>query len=132
MDEKLPSIDVNYWPQVTFLGPQDEWHKVACKYKYLYEMDIEIAYDWLHVWANANHPSFKNCIIDTSDNDLNDMNYVTITTTDPDINKVSSVLDAKDKENSEGMSNILFILQYYQNHLLSMQILIQQSKPCWK
>jgi hypothetical protein len=35
--------------------------------KYLYEMDTNIAYNWLQVWVNANHPSFQNCIIDTSD-----------------------------------------------------------------
>jgi hypothetical protein len=28
-------------------------------------MDTEIAYDWLQVWVDANHPSFQNCIIDT-------------------------------------------------------------------
>ncbi len=30
----------------------------ADKYKYLYKMDTESAYDWLQVWVNANHPSF--------------------------------------------------------------------------
>ncbi len=76
-------------------------------------MDTEIAYDWLRVWVDSNHPSFKNCIIDTSDNVHDGMNHVTekiieeaITTTDPDIIGVSSVLDAKDEENSEGMCNI--------------------------
>ncbi len=55
----------------------------------------------------------KNCIIDTSENVRDGMNHVTekiieeaITTTDPDIIGISSVLDAKDKENSEGMRNI--------------------------
>ncbi len=51
--------------------------KKAGKYKYLYKMNTEIAYDWLWVWVNANHPSFKNCIIDKSDNVRNEMNYVT-------------------------------------------------------
>jgi hypothetical protein len=36
-------------PLVTFLGPRDEWMKKAGKYKYLYEMDTEIAYNWLRV-----------------------------------------------------------------------------------
>ncbi len=45
----LPCIDLNHWPQVTFLAPQDEWCKVAGKYKYLYEMDTETAYNWLRV-----------------------------------------------------------------------------------
>ncbi len=60
-----------------------------------------------------NHPSFQNCIIDTSDNVRDGMNHVTekiieeaITTTDPDIAGISSVLDAKVEENSEGMCNI--------------------------
>jgi hypothetical protein len=76
-------------------------------------MDTEIAYDWLRVWVDANHSNFKNCIIDTSDNVHDEMNHVTekiieesITTTDPDIIGISSVLDAKDEENSEGMCNI--------------------------
>ncbi len=58
MFEKLPCLDEKYCPQVTFLGPRDEWMKKAGKYKYLYKMDTEIAYDWLWVWVNANHPSF--------------------------------------------------------------------------
>jgi hypothetical protein len=55
----------------------------------------------------------KNCIIDTSDIVRDGLNHVTekiieeaITTTDPDINGISLVLDAKDEENSEGMCNI--------------------------
>jgi hypothetical protein len=76
-------------------------------------MDTEIAYNWLQVWVDANHPSFKNCIIDASDKVCDGMNHVTemifeevITTTDPDIIGVSSVLNAKDEENSEEMRNI--------------------------
>jgi hypothetical protein len=87
--------------------------KKAGKYKYLYEMDTEIAYDWLWVWVNANHPSFKNCIIDRSDNVRDGINHImekiieeAIITTDPDNIGISSVLDVKDKENSEGTCNI--------------------------
>jgi hypothetical protein len=87
--------------------------KKAGKYKYLYKMDTDIAYDWLQVWVDANHPSFQNCIIDTSDIVHDGWNHVTekiieevIATTDPDIIGISSVLDAKDEENSEGMCNI--------------------------
>jgi hypothetical protein len=43
----LPCVDADHRPQVTFLGPGDEWRKVAGKYKYLYEMDTETAYNWL-------------------------------------------------------------------------------------
>jgi hypothetical protein len=67
--------------------------KKAGKYKYPYKMDTEIAYNWLRVWVNANHPSFQNCIIDTSDNVCEGLNHITekiieeaITTTDPDSN----------------------------------------------
>ncbi len=56
------------------------------------EMDTEIVYDWLWVWVDANHPSFQNCIIDTSDSIHDGLNHVrekiieeAITTTDPDI-----------------------------------------------
>ena len=88
----------------------------------------------------------KNCIIDTSDNVRDGMNHVTekmieqaITTTDPDIIGISSVLDAKNEENSEGMCNIdheaaspyKFTLLYYQNHPSLMQTLSHQSQPCW-
>jgi hypothetical protein len=111
--KKLPCVDEKYRPQITFLGPWDKWMKKAGKYKYLYKMDAEIAYNWFGVWVDANHPSFQNCIIDTSDNVRDGMNHITekiieeaITTTDPDIVDISSLLDAKDKENSEGMCNI--------------------------
>jgi hypothetical protein len=76
-------------------------------------MDTEIAYDWLWVWVDANHPSFQNCIIDWFDNVRDGLNHVTekiieeaIRTTDPDIIGISLVLDAKDDENSEGMCSI--------------------------
>ncbi len=57
--KKLPCLDDKYHPQVTFLGKRDEWMKKAGKYKYFYEMDTEIAYDWLRVWVIANHPSVR-------------------------------------------------------------------------
>jgi hypothetical protein len=111
--KQLPCLDEKFRPQVTFLGPRDEWMKKAGKYKYLYEMDTEIAYNWLRVWVNANHPIFQNCIIDRSDNVRDGLNHVTekiieeaITITDPDIIGISSVLDAEYKESSEGMCNI--------------------------
>jgi hypothetical protein len=47
--KQLPCLDEKYCPQVTFLGTQDEWMKKAGKCKYLYEMDTEIAFDWLRV-----------------------------------------------------------------------------------
>ncbi len=46
-------------------------------YKYLYKIDTEIAYNWLQVWVDENHPSFKNCIIKISDNVHDEMNHVT-------------------------------------------------------
>jgi hypothetical protein len=111
--KKLPCLEEKLRPQVTFLGPRDEWMKKAGKNKYLYKMDTDIAYDWLRMWVDANHPSFQNCIIDTSDNVCDGLNHVmekiieeAITTTDPDIIGNPSVLDAEDEENSEGMCNI--------------------------
>ncbi len=66
--------------------------KKAGKYKHLYEMDTNIAYDWLWVRVDAKHPSFQNCIIDTSDSVCDGLKLITekiieeaITTTDPDI-----------------------------------------------
>jgi hypothetical protein len=76
-------------------------------------MDTDIAYNWLWVWDDANHPSIQNCIIDTSDIVRDGLNHVTeiiieeaITSTDPDIIGISFVLDAKDEENSDRMCNI--------------------------
>jgi hypothetical protein len=66
--KKLQCLDEKYRPQVTFLVPWDEWMKISGKYKYLYKMDTEIAFGWLQVWVDVNHPSFQNCIIDRSDN----------------------------------------------------------------
>ncbi len=106
-------ITVFGWEVLSTGGPQDEWMKKTGKYKHFYEMDTEIAYDWLQVWVNANHSSFWNCIIDTSDSICDGLNLITkkiieeaITTTDSDIIGISSVLDAKNEENSEGMCNI--------------------------
>jgi hypothetical protein len=103
-------VDEIYCPLVSFLGPRDEWMKKAGKYKYLYEMDTEIAHNCLQVWVDANHPSFKSCIIDMSDNVCDAMIHVTekiikevIMTTNPDMIGISSVLDAEDEENSKGM-----------------------------
>jgi hypothetical protein len=113
MFEKLQCLDEKYCPQVTFLGPRDEWMKKAGKYNYLYKMDTNIVFNWLRVWVDANHPSFQYCIIDTSDSIHDGLNLITkkiieeaIMTTDPDIIGISSVLDAKDEENLEGMGNI--------------------------
>jgi hypothetical protein len=113
MFEKLPCLDEKYRPHVTFLGPRDEGMKKSGKYKYLYKMDTDIAYNRLQVWVDANHPSFQNCIFYTSDIDHDGMNHViekiieeAITTTDPDIIGILLILDAKDKENLEGMCNI--------------------------
>ncbi len=74
--KKLPCLYEKHCPQVTFLGPWDEWMKEAGKYKYLYKMDTDIAYDCLWVWIDANHPSFQNCIINTSDNVRDGLNHV--------------------------------------------------------
>ncbi len=109
----LLCIDLDHQPQVTFLGPRDEWYKVAGKYKYLYEMDTETAYNWLQVWVGAKHPSFEGCTIDTFKNVCLQMDRVTnqivqeaITMDDPPIMGVSAIVDAEDEENAEGISNI--------------------------
>jgi hypothetical protein len=96
--------------------------------------------------VDANHPRFHNCIIDTSDNVHDGMNHVTkniieeaITTTDPDIIGISSMLDAKDEKFQKECVTLImklhlhaqFILQCYQNHPSSMKTSIQQSQPCW-
>ena len=57
--KKLQCLDEKFCPQVTFLGPRDEQMKKAGKYKYLYEIDTDIAYDWLRIRVDANHPSFQ-------------------------------------------------------------------------
>ncbi len=97
--KKLPCLDEKYYPQVTFLELRDEWMKKTGKYKCLYEMDTDIAYDCLRVWVDVNNPSFQNCIIDTSDNVCDGLNHVAekiieeaITTTDPDIMLSQTVL----------------------------------------
>jgi hypothetical protein len=41
------------------------------------KMDTEIVYDLLQVWIGANHSSFKECTIDTSDNVCYKINHVT-------------------------------------------------------
>ncbi len=51
--------------------------KKAGKYKHLYEMDTEFAYDWLRVWIDADHPSFQKCIIDNSDSIHDGLNLIT-------------------------------------------------------
>ncbi len=100
--KKLPCLDEKYCPQVTFFRLRDEWMKKAGKCNHLYKMDTNIAYDWLRVWVDANHPSFQNFTIDTSDSVRDGLNLITekiieeaITTTDPDIIGISLMLDAK-------------------------------------
>ncbi len=136
--KKVPCVDEKYRPQVTFLGARDEWMKKAGKYKYLYKMDTEIAYNWLQVWVDANHPSFKNCIIDTSDNVRDDMNHITeiiieeaIMTTDLDIIAFHPCWMPRMKKIQKECVTTQFILQYYQNHSSLMQTSIQQLRPCW-
>jgi hypothetical protein len=109
----LPCVDINHCPHVTFLGPRDAWCNIAHKYKHLFEMDTDLAYDWLTFWVNANHPSFKECTIDELEDAQTRMNNVTneivqeaITTENPDIVGMSTVLDAEDEEDISGMNNI--------------------------
>ncbi len=109
----LPCVDINHRPHVTFLGPQDAWRNTAHKYEHLLEMDKILAYDWLTFWVNTNHPSFKECTIDESEDAQTKMNNVTneivqetITTENPDIVGMSTALDAEDEEETSGMNNI--------------------------
>ncbi len=96
-------------------------------------MDTKLAYDWLTFWVNANHPSFKECTIDESEDAQTRMNNVTnenvqeaITKENPDIVGMSTALDAEDEEDTSGMNNLLvhirFIPQFYKSHHQSMQI----------
>jgi hypothetical protein len=111
--KKLPCLDEKYRPQVTFLEPRDEWMKR--------QENTSIFMKWIQILLMIgyrfglmqNTEVSKNCIIDTSDNVRDGLNHVTekiieeaITTTDPDIIGISSVLDAEDEENSERMCNI--------------------------
>jgi hypothetical protein len=103
----LPCVDINHPLHVTFLGPRDALHKIAHKYKHSFEMDTKLAYDWLTFWVNANHPSFKECTVDESEDAQTRMNNVTneivqeaITTENPDIVGMSTALDAEDEEDT--------------------------------
>ncbi len=76
-------------------------------------MDTKLAYDWLTFWVNANHPSFKECTFDESEDAQTRMNNLTneivqeaITTENPDIVGMSTILDAEDEEDTSGMNNI--------------------------
>jgi hypothetical protein len=76
-------------------------------------MDTETAYNWLQVWVGAKHPSFKGYTINTSNNVGLQMNRITdeivqevITTDNPHIMGVSTIVGAENEENAEGMSNI--------------------------
>ncbi len=64
-------------------------------------------------WVNANHPSFKECTIDESEdvqtrmiNVTNEIVQEAITTENPDIVGMSIALDAEDGEDTSGMNNI--------------------------
>jgi hypothetical protein len=107
----LPCMTLDHQPQVTFLGPKDEWRKVAGRYKYLYEMDAKNAYNWLLVWVDAKHSSFEGCSLNTSNHVRLQMNNITneivqdaITTNDSTIIGVSTMLDAENEENTEIMN----------------------------
>jgi hypothetical protein len=119
----LPCVNSDHWPQVTFLGPKDEWRKVAGRYKYLYEMDAENAYDWLCVWVDAKHPSFEGCSFNTSNDVRLQMKNVTneivqdaITTNESTIIGVSTMLDAENEENTEIMNDANYTSAPYRIH----------------
>ena len=110
-------------------------------------MDTNIAFDWLRVWVDAKHPSFQNCTIDTSDSVRDGLNLITkkiieeaITTTDPEIIGISSMLDAKDEDNSEGMCNIdheaasqytIHIAVLPKSSLNDANVNSAITRPCW-
>ena len=75
--------------------------------------DMKLAYDWLTFWVNANHPSFKECTIDESEDIQTKMKNVTneivqeaIATEKPDIVGMSTALDAEDEEEISEMNSI--------------------------
>ncbi len=43
----LPCSHTDCRPQITFLGPKESWRKTKHLYKYLYELDVEGAYQWM-------------------------------------------------------------------------------------
>ena len=115
--KKLPCVDEKYRPQVTFLGPRDEWTKKTGKYKYLYKMDTDIAYNWLQVWVDANQPSFQNCIIDTTDNVRDGLNHVTEKINDEAIISGSVVVIAS--------SIIFLVMRFNPSQILSEVSMMQ-------
>jgi hypothetical protein len=55
----LPSMDSSRLPQVTFLGPKERWRVIRKKWKKLYHIDCNKAYEALRVWTGLDNPNFK-------------------------------------------------------------------------
>jgi hypothetical protein len=86
--------------------------KKAGKYKYLYEMDTKLlmtgyGFGWMQITQVSKIVSLIPLTVFLMDWITSQKNIEeAITTTDPDIIGISSVLDAEDEENSERMRNI--------------------------
>jgi len=62
----LPWCDAKVQPQITFLGPKEQWQKEKFTYRYLYELNAKIAYEWLDVWIKLGNPMFSKITVDRS------------------------------------------------------------------
>ena len=54
----LPVVDVDRIPHVTFLGPKDRWRKEKKRWRHLYRLDSEMAYEALRIWRGLNNTTF--------------------------------------------------------------------------
>ena len=64
--KELPCHDITRLPQVTFLGPNDLWRKAQSKWRHLYEVKVDDAYNALRIWTQLRNPNFDGVeIVDT-------------------------------------------------------------------
>ena len=73
----LPWCDAKVQPQITFLGPKEQWRKEKLTYRYLYELNVKNAYEWLDVWIKLGNPMFSYITVDRSAEKYSQLEKVT-------------------------------------------------------
>ena len=104
--KELPCVDPDRIPHVTFLGPKDKWRKQKGKWKHLYQLDCDKAYEALRIWVGLRNPAFDGIKIEDTkekranllDKVSNLVQYTMVITEDPAVAGISCFVDEQDSE----------------------------------
>jgi hypothetical protein len=62
----LPTVESDHRPQITFLGPREDWRKAQKKYRSLYSTDAVAPYQYLAACKGLRHPLSAEIRVDTT------------------------------------------------------------------